>query len=226
MSPDGTRLVAAAHGSRLAISQDSGQSWTLRGPAEDWISVAISVDGSGILAAPHWSPPGGVGAGRFDLHLRGRGGDLGAAGQCAGLAGHRLIGGGATWMARATNGFWRAVASSADGNRLIAVAPGGRIQTYPLAAAGGVILRRGMPALLPIAGENPPRFSALFGRRKNSELDYQVQFASDFSDWENSLAPPLPAGEDELVEAFSGPFPAHLSNGRVPHFFRIRIIGF
>jgi hypothetical protein len=96
----------------------------------------------------------------------------------------------------------------------------------PLAAAGGVIQRRGMPALLPATGGNPPGFSALFGRRKNSGLDYQVQFASDLSDWETSLAPPVPAGEDDLVEAFSVPFPARLASGRVPRFFRIKIIGF
>ena len=98
-------------------------------------------------------------------------------------------------------------------------------ETGPLTVAGGLIQQRGMPALQPTGGANPLSFSALFGRRKNSGLDYQVQFSSDFSDWETSLAPMVPAGEDAVIEAFSVPFPARLASGRVPRFFRIKLIG-
>ena len=98
-------------------------------------------------------------------------------------------------------------------------------ETGPLTVAGGLIQHRGMPALQPTGGANPLSFSALFGRRKNSGLDYQVQFSSDFSDWETSLAALVPAGEDAVIEAFSVPFPARLASGRVPRFFRIKLIG-
>lgn len=98
-------------------------------------------------------------------------------------------------------------------------------ETGPLTVAGGMIQQRGMPALQPTGGANPLSFSALFGRRKNSGLDYQVQFSSDFSDLETSLAAMVPAGEDAVIEAFSVPFPARLASGRVPRFFRIKLIG-
>ena len=98
-------------------------------------------------------------------------------------------------------------------------------ETGPLTVVGGLIQHRGMPALQPTGGANPLSFSALFGRRKNSGLDYQVQFSSDFSDWETSVAPMVPAGEDAVIEAFSVPFPARLASGRVPRFFRIKLIG-
>jgi hypothetical protein len=97
-------------------------------------------------------------------------------------------------------------------------------ETGPLTVAGGLIQQRGMPTLQPTGGANPLSFSALFGRRKNSGLDYQVQFSSDFSDWETSLAALVPAGEDAVVEAFSVPFPARLASGRVPRFFRVKTI--
>jgi len=95
----------------------------------------------------------------------------------------------------------------------------------PIAVAGGSIQRRGMPSLLQTGGGPAPQFSAIFGRRKDSGLDYQVQFCSDFSDWETSLTSPVPVAQDAIVEAFSVPFPARLASGRVPRFFRIKIIG-
>ena len=98
-------------------------------------------------------------------------------------------------------------------------------QRAPVSASGGVLLRPGTPALVPDGPGAGPPFSVLYSRRTGSGLEFQVQFSSDLADWEPALAPPAPAGQDAVAEAFLVPFPAQLSSGRVPRFFRIRIIG-
>lgn len=95
----------------------------------------------------------------------------------------------------------------------------------PIVVTHGTIERHGMPALAHDGPFPTPPFSVLYGRRKDSGLEMQVQFSSDLSNWQPSLAPPNPAGEDDVIEAFSMPFPERLDNDRLPQYFRLKIVG-
>jgi hypothetical protein len=109
-SADGTKLIAADAGGpsvpALFISTDSGQTWTDRGPQPPageywrWGVVASSANGTYLAAA---SP------GASQIYVSGD----------AGL----------TWTARDQSRFWRALAMSADGSRLIAAEGNGRLYT-------------------------------------------------------------------------------------------------
>jgi hypothetical protein len=68
-----------------------------------------------------------------------------------------------------------------------------------------------------------PRFSVVFGCRKDSGVSCQVEFSADLNRWETSLAEPTRVGEDAVIQAFSVAFPTELSDGRPPRFCRVRV---
>jgi hypothetical protein len=98
-SADGSKLIAAASSPFLALSTDSGQTFTIREQGKDWISVASSADGSKLFAA--------VSNGQI----------------------YTSSDSGVTWVPHDASRQWSAVASSADGTKLIAVVLGGQIYT-------------------------------------------------------------------------------------------------
>ena len=108
-SADGARLVAAASDSPydngdglIYASSDFGVTWRqTTAPRKNWVSVAASADGFKLVAAatPSWA----------DYSYSGNG------------AIYRSSDGGATWTkTSAPTNFWQAVASSADGTKLVA----------------------------------------------------------------------------------------------------------
>jgi hypothetical protein len=94
-SADGSRLVAAAHGSQIYTSRNFGANWTARESNRAWTAAASSSDGSRLVAAAD-------------------GGQIYTSSDY-----------GATWTSRETSRSWSAVASSADGTRMLVVASGG-----------------------------------------------------------------------------------------------------
>jgi hypothetical protein len=108
-SADGTKLIAAGgivfQGGYIYASTNSGLTWTLTdAPTNNlWVSVASSADGSKIVAAS-WGayfPASGYGYGSV----------------------YTSTNWGMTWTSNSVSSAqWESVASSADGNRLVAVA--------------------------------------------------------------------------------------------------------
>ncbi len=88
----------------------------------------------------------------------------------------------------------------------------------------GVIRRRGLPVLLSTGSPSMPAFSVLFSRLKSSDLAYRAEFSADLATWEPVPAPAVPAAADDLIEAFTLPFPPALSDGRPPRFVRVKIL--
>lgn len=114
-----------------------------------------------------------------------------------------------------------------DGRNLVAFAfglPPYRAAHDSIVVTNGAIERRGLPALVHDGLSPAPPFSVLYGRRKGSGLEWEVQFSSDLSDWQPSLAPPTLVAEDDVVEAFTVPFPDRLNNDRPPQYFRMKLI--
>jgi photosystem II stability/assembly factor-like uncharacterized protein len=137
-SVDGTRLSAAAgtFGFRQPIfrSTNSGASWMATGPTDVWQAIASSADGTQLVATA------GLGA-VYVSH------DSGTTWQYSGVGGQAVAASanaielvavgtgiftssdsGSTWTQnRAPEANWRAVASSADGHKRVAVVGGGGI---------------------------------------------------------------------------------------------------
>jgi hypothetical protein len=175
-SADGTKLVAAnlesiasADGG-IYTSTNSGATWTLTGGLRGWTSVASSPDGTKMVAATFafqiytstnsgttWiatSAPGTSSAITASVATSADGSKLVAAGFGYDTNGSKIytsIDSGATWTSNsAPSQRWEAVASSADGTRLVAVSGGG---IYTWAATLPVI--RGQPASQTVlAGNN------------------------------------------------------------------------
>lgn len=100
-SADGARVITAGVNTRLMVSADYGVTWEARGPQHDkWNGVASSADGM-KLAAVGRSADGG--------HL------------------YTSADGGETWTERDEVRWWSAVASSADGTRLVAAVTNGQL---------------------------------------------------------------------------------------------------
>ncbi|MEI6075922.1 MAG: FG-GAP-like repeat-containing protein [Verrucomicrobiota bacterium] len=126
-SADGTHLVAVSKvgtqvvdyviqftsgisywGGEIWISTNSGATWTNRTPhAGDWTCVASSADGTRLVA---------VGCGSVDFRAAHDGTDIYNDGNSIWVSADS----GATWTAQSHISLWQAVASSADGSRLIA----------------------------------------------------------------------------------------------------------
>jgi hypothetical protein len=103
-SADGCKVVAVTGGGSIPggiyISTNSGTTWTETGaPSNYWDSVASSADGARLIAG---------------------------AGSSLGGSIYTSTDYGVTWMSNSvpTNYWWRSVASSADGNELVAVSSG------------------------------------------------------------------------------------------------------
>ena len=130
-SADGTKLVAAAIGGQLYTSTDSGVTWTPRASSSSWNSVASSADGTKLVAANGniytstdsgvtWTLRSGVSGSSVASSVDGSklvvangGGQL-----------YTSTDGGVTWTPRESNRNWIAVASSADGTKLLAAVTG------------------------------------------------------------------------------------------------------
>ncbi|MBI5775646.1 MAG: hypothetical protein HZA89_18155, partial [Verrucomicrobia bacterium] len=145
ISVDGTKLMAIenSHGSGglIYFSTNSGTTWVGRGDYRYWLSVATSADGSKLVAGT----TGGEVYTSIDSGAtwvaRGNYGYFGAR-VASSADGRTLVSGGdfndqlyvspdfgVTWTAGGDNLDWHAVASSADGNKLVAVATGVAIYT-------------------------------------------------------------------------------------------------
>ena len=106
-SADGSRLVVAVDGGLIYTSTNAGSTWiTNNVPATNWQSIATSADGSKLAAA----------VGGYSPNVS------------AGIPGpiYTSTNAGATWMPQTNAPIkdWFCVASSADGNKLVAVAFG------------------------------------------------------------------------------------------------------
>jgi hypothetical protein len=84
----------------------------------------------------------------------------------------------------------------------------------------GNISRHGSPNIITQDGVN---FTALFGRRKASDLTYSLQFSSDLAAWETTTREPTVIADDGTIEACAIPFPATLQNGNSPKFYRVTV---
>lgn len=136
-SGDGTRIVACAPHAAITLSTDSGATWSLPSiPDGPWDTITYSADGTRIITtvsdADVYNSPLAIsadsGATWSITNLR----IWGFRAACS-VSGQNIINGaysgvdvsqdfGATWRLTGlpTNLWWRAVASSADGTRLIA----------------------------------------------------------------------------------------------------------
>ncbi len=119
-SSDGGRLAAAANGA-IYTSPDSGATWTLSGAPTNlsWFNIVASTSGTKLLAIGAIPPlPAGLGK-------------PGAAGPQANQLGNLVYSStdaGAIWSLNSLpTASWSAVASSADGTKLVAVANPGQI---------------------------------------------------------------------------------------------------
>ncbi len=125
-SADGTKLAAAAD--VIYISWDSGATWVqTSAPSNHWRAMASSADGTTMVAVAgsHWQPPytyGGDTPGPIYTSSD------------SGLAWNQTS---------APSNFWSGVASSADGNKLVAVAYGDLI--YISTNAGATWVDSGAP---------------------------------------------------------------------------------
>jgi hypothetical protein len=110
-SADGTKLIGG--GNYIYTSTDGGLTWISNNvPSSIWVSVACSADGNKLVAAAgvHASP-GGLSLGSF--------GSI-----------YTSTNSGGTWVSNAAPvQNWQSIASSADGNKLVAVAYGSPIYT-------------------------------------------------------------------------------------------------
>ena len=116
-SENGRKLVAAAPAGPVYISSDSGATWSLTGvpsPYGGGTSVASSADGTHLVATVS------VGSRYLDAIYTST--DSGMTWRTNDVSGYYSTGGG-----------WRAVASSADGSKLVAVVCVGDIYTWQLA---------------------------------------------------------------------------------------------
>jgi hypothetical protein len=100
--------------------------------------------------------------------------------------------------------------------------------TGPLVLVGANVSQRGLPVLDTAIRGDGAAFHALFTRRKDfaaAGLTYTVCFSADLAAWEDSAANPVVVASDADFDAVTVPFPAALSDGRRPLFFRVRVAG-
>ena len=115
-SADGTKLVAGSFYNSVYTSTNSGATWSTTGPAFQllWGSVASSADGRKLVAAVYASSV--VQSNGVDVYFDG--------------PIYTSADSGNTWtMTSAPSNHWQSVASSADGNTLVAAVSSGLIYT-------------------------------------------------------------------------------------------------
>ena len=160
-SADGTRLVAATGAFQLYTSTDGGVTWTAREANRDWQSVASSADGTRLVAATNFgqlftSTNGGLSWIQTEIcdfcSLSGVASSSDGIRLVVSVArenvGTNFFGGflrtstdgGAIWSPSGRKLQWTAVASSADGVRLVAVDNGTNVANGQLYTStdGGV----------------------------------------------------------------------------------------
>jgi photosystem II stability/assembly factor-like uncharacterized protein len=98
VSADGTTQTAVTVGGQIYVSIDSGNTWVAKDSARDWLSVAMSSDGTKQTAVVTY------------------GGQI-----------YVSIDSGNTWVAKDSNRNWQSVAVSSDGTIQTAVVNGGQI---------------------------------------------------------------------------------------------------
>ncbi len=146
-SADGTKLAAVVDNGQIYTSADSGETWVPRNAIDDWRSIASSANGLTLIAAggrrvykstdsgESWTVsldlPSTSGFSALSVASSPDGTKLiaGATGNNGGGPIFISADGGLTWTPRALNGFWRSVATSADGTRLAAVSGSSQIYT-------------------------------------------------------------------------------------------------
>jgi len=160
-SADGTRLVAAAFDGYIYTSVNSGATWTPREGQRFWHSVASSADGRHLVASSNEQISEGIPArvyvsadygltwtwrnvvgNDYEVASSADGTKLVAVSRSSalpyGLA-YMSTDSGVTWTPAQTDAqLWQSVASSADGNHLIAAETAGHLYTYtaPFSVSG------------------------------------------------------------------------------------------
>jgi hypothetical protein len=143
-STDGTKLAAAPSGDIIYSSTNSGITWTATGSASDsWFSIACSADGRQLLAAANSGVYISTNSGGSWTLANSDAGPVASSADGTKL----IICGGSTWTSSDSGNTWvsnnvpynnfppsSSVASSADGNRLLAAPYRSGIWTVNLAA--------------------------------------------------------------------------------------------
>jgi len=248
MAADGSRLVTAAVFSRIYLSTNFGASWTAHSTRRNWTDLASSADGLRLVAVDagtnttggqiYTSNDGGI---NWTPHESDRnwcsiacsadGSRLLAAVGEANIKGQLVVGYlytspdyGATWTPRLTDEprRWIRVASSADGNKLIAVEdnslvdPGGRIHLSTDAgrtwqARGPSAVWRGIASSLDgsrliAIGQSLPSFATQVYLSIDSGLTWNVHRAIA------PLAQPVWSADARKLVAVAGSFDAPANN--------------
>lgn len=242
-SADGTLLAAVAQNGRILISADSGITWKARETSRSWRCVASSADGSKLAAAvsggqiftsevqPAESlvfkpePEGnGIPYTSFRFQV-----EDDAAPPAANLdpTSHLFsltVSGPALFQGWALQHSLSPDPNLAGPVNVLRYSFGmDSSNANPvLTLEDGVVSRRGIPALVP-PGDTNQGYSAMFGRRKGSGLTSVIQFSENLTFWEDGLPPPVILADDGVIEVCLVPFPATLSNGQIPKFFRLAV---
>jgi hypothetical protein len=132
-------MAAVANGGQVYVSQDSGTNWTARATAQLWNSIAVSADGSKMVASVY----GGTlytsadkGTNWTSVASPRLWNSVASSPDGVKLVATEVQGaiwmsadGGATWVANtaAGNRNWSTVVMSADGSRLLAGVTGGKL---------------------------------------------------------------------------------------------------
>lgn len=242
-SADGMILAAVVQNGRIYTSTDAGTGWKPREASRTWRTVTVSPDGSRLAASGDslpiristalpaqsllYTPPTG-GASVLSAELGFQVEDDGLPGSSLDPSPNsfRLNYPQTPFQSWATQNGLPPDPAADSGSHLIHFASGLNPDgnpAGPVIVADGMISRRGLPSLLPASLPQGTDFGALFGRRKNSGLTYQVQFSADLSDWMAAQAVPLVLADDGVMEACLVRFPDLLGNGQSPRFFRLSV---
>jgi len=132
-SSDGINLVAAVSGGQIYTSADAGATWTPRETNRSWRGVASSADGTRLVAVVSfgliyrsvdsgvsWTATAAPSTRWASVASSADGVKLAASAEFGTVAIYGSSDSGATWTPRLTNASGNSVASSADGNTLIA----------------------------------------------------------------------------------------------------------
>jgi len=134
-SADGTKLVAVVQGGFIYTSTDAGTNWTQRDSSRSWGAVASSDDGTKLVAGvfnggvytsidagTNWIVRSGSGGACVSSSADGR--MLASGGGVFGGSFYISSNAGTNWTTISDNRQWWSIASSADGNRLLATSVG------------------------------------------------------------------------------------------------------
>ncbi len=135
VSADGNKLVVAGDKGPICVSTNSGATWTdSDAPSTNWFSIAASVDGTKFVAASfqgglylstnsgaNWLPVNAPDTPSSNWHAVTFSADCKLIAAAYGAPIYVSMDSGATWITNASpSQSWQAVASSADGSKLVA----------------------------------------------------------------------------------------------------------